>query len=716
MKMRCLGCMEEFDGQFEVCPFCGYIQGTPAREAYHIAPGTVIKKRYLIGRVLGSGGFGITYIGYDQVLEKKVAVKEYLPTEFATRMPNQTKVTVYAGDKREQFLAGMNKSLDEAKRLAEFQQTAGITQVYDFFEENNTAYIVMELLEGETLKDKLKRDGKMTVEEALPIVLAVIGALKEVHAKNMIHRDIAPDNIYLLKNGEVKLLDFGASRQVTTTHSKSLTVILKLGYAPVEQYQSGGNQGPWTDVYALAATFYKMITGVRPQESPERRIKDTLKEPSKLGVQIDKNVENALMNALHVRIEDRTKSAEEFEQALYSPEVERTKATEEKNDMGRWPLWLKAVCIAAGAAVIGTGGLMAAGVFDLALPTLPAFEQDGVMVPSLINMSQDAARQRLEESGLKFSYGGMQASDTIMEGYVLGQNDKNGQKLNPGDFVEPGSVVNVIVSSGTGKTTVPDVLWMKQEDAESYLQELGILGINTETDTNTWAAPGTVTAVEPEKGSEILFEDTMILKIAAGNSQPGEGQVSVPDITGLSQEEAYERLKSEGLFLEKQELQYSITIPMGQVISQNKAAGMTVQRGETIQTAISAGPRQVQLPSVVNMAEAEARTNLENLGLTVTLQREYSDSVEAGMVMAQSPEPGTVAEGTEIVLTVSQGRRPEETTAPRRQENNSGRGQQSQTQPAQTQAPQTQAPQTQPPQTQPPQTAPPETIDSQTDW
>ncbi len=214
MKMRCLGCMEEFDGQFEVCPFCGYIQGTPAREAYHIAPGTVIKKRYLIGRVLGSGGFGITYISYDQVLEKKVAVKEYLPTEFATRMPNQTKVTVYAGDKREQFLAGMNKSLDEAKRLAEFQQTAGITQVYDFFEENNTAYIVMELLEGETLKDKLKRDGKMTVEEALPIVLAVIGALKEVHAKNMIHRDIAPDNIYLLKNGEVKLLDFGASRQV----------------------------------------------------------------------------------------------------------------------------------------------------------------------------------------------------------------------------------------------------------------------------------------------------------------------------------------------------------------------------------------------------------------------------------------------------------------------------------------------------------------------
>lgn len=713
MKMRCLGCMEEYDGQFEVCPFCGYIQGTPAKEAYHIAPGTVIKKRYLIGRVLGSGGFGITYIGYDQILEKKVAVKEYLPTEFATRMPNQTNVTVYAGDKREQFLAGMNKSLDEAKRLAEFQQTAGITQVYDFFEENNTAYIVMELLDGETLKDKLKRDGKMTVEEALPIVLAVIGALKEVHAKNMIHRDIAPDNIYLLKNGEVKLLDFGASRQVTTTHSKSLTVILKLGYAPVEQYQSGGNQGPWTDVYALAATFYKMITGVRPQESPERRMKDTLKEPSRLGVKIDKNVENALMNALQVRIEDRTKSAEEFEQALYSPDVERTKATEEKNDTGRWPFWLKGVCIAAGATIIAVGGLMAAGVFDLALPTLPAFEENGVMVPSLINMSQDAARQRLEERGLTFSYGGMQASDTIMEGYVLGQNDENGQKLNPGDFVEPGSVVKVIVSSGTGKATVPDVLWMEQQEAEAYLKELGLLGINVESDAETWAAKGTVTGVEPEMGSEILLEDTMILKIADGSSQPAVGETVVPEVTGLSQEKAYEQLKDQGLFLEKQELQYSISIPKGQVISQSIAAGQSVLCGEIVRVAISAGPRQIQLPSVINMAEAEARTNLENLGLAVTVQREYSDSTEAGMVIAQSVAPGTVSEGTEIVMTVSQGAKPEETTAGGRRVNESGRGAVSQPQETQTQPP---IPQTQAPETQPSQTAQPETRDSQTDW
>lgn len=289
MKQLCFGCMQSYDTEFDVCPHCGYVQNTPPKEAYQIVPGTTLHERYLVGRVLGSGGFGITYIGYDLILAKKVAIKEYFPVQLATRMPAQTKVTVYTGEKQEQFTAGMKKALDEGKRLAEFRQVKGITQILDFFEENATAYIVMELLQGETLKSRLKRQEKMAVEEALPVVLAVSDALEQVHAKNIIHRDIAPDNIYLLEDGTVKLLDFGASRQVVASQSKSLTVILKMGYAPVEQYQSNGNQGPWTDVYGLAATFYRMITGKKPPEAQERRLEDTLKEPSKLGVQIEKH-------------------------------------------------------------------------------------------------------------------------------------------------------------------------------------------------------------------------------------------------------------------------------------------------------------------------------------------------------------------------------------------------------------------------------------------
>ncbi len=664
MKTLCLGCMKEYEGDYNVCPHCGYEQSSPAKEAYHIAPGVTIRGRYIIGRVLGFGGFGITYIGFDTTLQHRVAIKEYFPSEFATRMPHETQVRIYAGEKKEQFVAGMKKTLDEAKRLAEFHQVPGITQIYDFFEENNTAYIVMELLEGDTLKARLKKVGKMPVEEALPIILAVIAALKEVHAKDIIHRDISPDNIYLLENGQVKLLDFGAARQVTTTHSKSLTVILKLGYAPVEQYQSGGNQGPWTDVYSLAATFYKMITGIRPPESPERRVKDTLKEPSKLGVVIEKNIENALMNALQVRIMDRTKSAEEFEKALSSQHVKRTTATVEKNDMGQWPLWLKALCGAAGAAVLVFGILLMTGVIDSPLPKLPGFEkrENTVWMPSLVNMSQSDARERLESMGLVCEIGGTQASETIMEGYVLGQVDEQDNEIMPGTQVENGTRIRLVISSGSGRTTVPDVVWMTEENAVALLKEQGLIAVNTETDDESWAPSGMVTGISPERDTEIELDELITLRIASGNQNPGSGETQVPDITGSLEQEGLEKAKAAGLFLEKEGLEYNREVPKGQIFAQSPAGGAKENKGGIIKIKISLGAKQVQVMSVLNQEREEAVSNLEQIGLVVTVQEEYHDSVEEGRVISQSVEPGLVDEGTELTITVSLGREPERPT------------------------------------------------------
>ena len=155
----CMGCMEEFNEKYDECPYCGYVPGTKPAEAYHIVPGMVLEGKYIIGRSIGYGGFGVTYIGLDQVLNKKVAIKEYLPGEFSTRVPGQTEVTVFSGDKEEQFQKGVDKFVEEAKRLAKFQSMDNIVRIYDAFQENGTAYIVMEYLEGETLKDKLEREG-----------------------------------------------------------------------------------------------------------------------------------------------------------------------------------------------------------------------------------------------------------------------------------------------------------------------------------------------------------------------------------------------------------------------------------------------------------------------------------------------------------------------------------------------------------------------------
>ena len=295
MSKRCMGCMENYGDEFEVCPFCGYVEGTPPEEAIHMEPGMILNNRYVIGRVLGYGGFGVTYIGWDGKLEQKVAIKEYLPSEFSTRMPGQSGVTVFNGDRSEQFLDGMNKFIDEARRLAKFQNEPGIVRVFDSFNENGTAYIIMEYLEGETLTERLKRDKTIPEDEAVKMLWPVMESLKVVHQEGILHRDIAPDNIFLTKDGEVKLIDFGASRYATTSHSRSLSVIIKPGYSPEEQYRSRGDQGPHSDVYALAATLYKMITGKTPPDAMERRAKveskkkELLEAPSKLVKNISVN-------------------------------------------------------------------------------------------------------------------------------------------------------------------------------------------------------------------------------------------------------------------------------------------------------------------------------------------------------------------------------------------------------------------------------------------
>lgn len=723
MKQRCLGCMELYGMEFDVCPFCGYIRNTPPKEAYHIVPGMVLHDRYLVGRVLGSGGFGITYIGFDMTLNKKVAIKEYLPVEFATRVPNQKNVTVYAGEKYEQFTAGMEKSLDEAQRLAEFRQTPGITQIYDFFKENNTSYIVMELLEGETLKERLKRETKMTVEEALPIVLQVLDALQEVHSKSILHRDIAPDNIFLLKDGTVKLMDFGASRQVTTTHSKSLTVILKLGYAPIEQYQSGGNQGPWTDVYALAATFYRMITGKRPPEAQERRLHDTLKDPSKMGVVINKSMENALMNALHVKIEDRTQSAAEFKAALEASDTSRTKATPDPSPVVKWPLWLKLLCGGLAAVVVTLVILMATGVVQSPLSLIGGqlvSSENSVWVPYLVNMSQEEARQLTEERGLKFEVGGTEASETILKGYVLSQTDESGNRIGPGDEMEKGAVLKAIISSGSGMVSIPDLLWMNEDVAVKQLNDLGIIAVNTETDAGTWAPEGAVTGIladgetvdiNGESDAQVKEDAVITLRIASGGQAAASDGEIVPDLSGMTQQDAYIQLKQSGLFLEKEAVEHRIDVPRGQIIGQNPAAGEAIGAEGIVKVTISTGPRKITVIAVDNMAQEEARQALEDLGLTVEMASDYSDTVENGRVMSQNIEAGTsVDEGSTITLTVSQGTRPvQETRAPVRNNNNTGGN----NAPAPTQAPQTQAPtQAPPPETQ---AAPPETQAPQSD-
>ena len=312
----CYNCFQEKETGGP-CPHCGF-DAAGQEEKYPLAlkPGSILNGRYVVGRVLGQGGFGVTYIALDDRTKERVAIKEYLPTELAGRK-GATSVQIYSGERMENFLYGREQFLQEAKTLSNFIGDEHIVRVHSYFEENGTAYFAMEYVAGKPV-DKYMREfgGRLSVEEAARLLLPLMESLGHVHAAGIIHRDIAPDNILVQPNGVAKLLDFGAARYSTGEKSKSLDVILKHGFAPKEQYARRGRQGPYTDVYALGATFYYALTGKIPPEAIERMDEDDLIPPSTLGVKISAETEEVLLKALEVSAQDRWQTMGEFHRAM----------------------------------------------------------------------------------------------------------------------------------------------------------------------------------------------------------------------------------------------------------------------------------------------------------------------------------------------------------------------------------------------------------------
>ena len=314
MERICYGCFQEKPNDSPVCLHCGF--SMEEEQPFLALPlGSVLRGRYLTGRVLGIGGFGITYLGYDLVLEIKVAVKEYMPSGLVTRHADHYQV-VLTGHRKEEYENGMERFLEEARILAKLQGTPNIVSVQDHFQENNTAYFVMEYVNGMSLKAYLaSQGGKIPYDQALTVLQPIMKALIRVHGLGLTHRDISPDNVFITAGGESKLLDFGAAR-FSSGDDKSISVILKHGFAPEEQYSSHGSQGPWTDVYAMGATLYRCITGELPPDSIERVHHDTMKRPSEIGISLPANMEAAIMKAMAVKAEDRLPSMEAFLQAV----------------------------------------------------------------------------------------------------------------------------------------------------------------------------------------------------------------------------------------------------------------------------------------------------------------------------------------------------------------------------------------------------------------
>lgn len=320
LQERCMGCMKllSWDGS---CPNCGFDKSRYPSDSHYLPLGTLLKNGdYMVGRVLGEGGFGITYIGFDQNLLSRVAIKEYYPSGFAGRDVTEGNFTlrVYGGDYAGDYYKGLEAFLEEARILAKFAGMDGIVNVRSLFQENGTAYIVMEYVDGISVKEYVHKHGKMEPKLVLEMMEQPIRALQAVHEEHLVHRDVSADNFMLDKEGKITLIDFGAARYSNVIDEKTRTTICKQGFSALEQYSREGKQGPWTDVYSICATMYYMLTGIVPKNSTERIVDDAvvpLDQISEIELSIEKK--RSIMTGMAVKSSDRFQNMSVLYLAIY---------------------------------------------------------------------------------------------------------------------------------------------------------------------------------------------------------------------------------------------------------------------------------------------------------------------------------------------------------------------------------------------------------------
>lgn len=651
--MFCYGCFEETET--EICEHCAYDNSSGPKEVYHLIPGTLINDHYIVGKALGYGGFGVTYIGFDKTLQRKVAIKEYLPSEFSSRVYGTQNVTVFNDVlKQEQYEKGLRSFVEEAARLAKFNSVPGIVHVYDTFVENNTGYIIMEYLDGITLKEYMQQVKTLTFDETISIMSPVFTALKAVHQVGIIHRDIAPDNIMITTDNRTKLIDFGASRYATTSHSKSLSVILKLGYAPEEQYRSRGNQGPWSDVYAICATIYQMLSGQIPPESSERLANDTLKPLTKLGVKIGKNAENTLMNGLNLRAENRIQSIEELEKGLLGETT--TKRVKEKGlveDIGQWPKWLKMFVPSSMVITATLAILMAFGIINFRgfLQDAKAEWVSEANAPNLVNMTLEEAEETAQKSGFQIGTdAGKVDNDFIPKDTIISQNPQ------PGELSNKSEKIQVVISGGPAMVEVPRVVDVEVETTKKNLEEMGFVVVVTEKETGEFF-DGSICEQSILEDNQYGRKGKIELVVAQNaNPLPTGKQVDIPSVIGQDVNVARMNFVKSGVYLRMEDRVFTEEESViNSVVSQAKVG--TAQGGEIVNVVLSKGVFIYYVPDLQLKSQAEATKILEEAGSKkIVITEEYHQSITKGQVIRQSIETGQKLKANdEITLVISKG-------------------------------------------------------------
>lgn len=650
-----------------------------------VKDGIYLGKRYEVLSKIGTGGMADVYKGKDHMLNRYVAIK-VLKKEF-----------------REDSTF-VRKFRSEAQAAAGLMHP-NIVNVYDVGEDRGLYYMVMELVEGITLKEYIDRKQGLSAKEAISIAIQMCNGIGAAHERQIVHRDIKPHNVMISKDGKVKVTDFGIAKATTST-TVSTSAMGSVHYTSPEQAR-GGYVDTKSDIYSIGITLYEMVTGRVPfngetaVEVAVKHLQDEITPPSELAPDIPYSLEQIILKCTQKNSERRYGSVEELAQdlkhSLVDPEGDFVRIAplnnadtviiteDELNDIRgvygdedpedeydeeyeddydgedresgdsdevnpRMNKVMKILTIVVAVLVVIVLAVVAgraAGIFRFDSGILAQDSKKRVEVPELVGKTEGAAMELLEEAGLDCKVKERRESSKYEEGYVIEQDPAEGKR------VAKGTEVQIVVSSGlvSDETEVPDVSGKDEETAQKMLEDAGFKvsseAVYSEEDQ------GTVIGTDPAAGTMAAKDSTVTMKVSKGSEK-----ISVPNVVGKSESEAKTEIANAGLTVSTVETEYSESYGAGVVIRQSPSSGK-VEKGTSVSLVVSLGKKpedKPKVPSVVGATESNARQMISNAGLVADVRYEASDVVAAGCVISCNPGVGTeVSKGSTVSLVISTG-------------------------------------------------------------
>lgn len=480
-RERCVGCMKPLTAEGR-CAYCGLQQDKYRPIPRCLRPGMCLRDRYVLGRVLGEGSFGIIYIAWDCLLDTVVAIKEYFPASLVSRHISEededTNVYIYEKRESQKYQESLKKYLGEAKSLSAYYDLDGIVSVRDFFYANNTAYIVMGYVDGISVKEYVEKNGPIEGEKFLRMLEPVIQSLAKVHQTGVLHRDISPDNMLLTRDEKLVLIDFGAARKENINMTRSMTVVFKRGFSPEEQYRTRGQQGAWTDVYALCATAYYALTGKAPDESIQRVLEDDMPSLTEMtDVDLPMQQKRAFMKGMTVDFHHRYQTMDELYQGLYQQ-------GRDKKHLGAW--LAGAAALVCCVALLGTGAVY--GLHKHSQAKKDAIQTEAPQQTALAEVTTTPYAADVQEYQM-ISFKSMTKKEALKA--LAGQDTelsvqwkyRYSSRIKKGRIVtqsipaktryrgETYSKIVLTISKGKRKTEVPKLTGMSKERARTLLKE-----------------------------------------------------------------------------------------------------------------------------------------------------------------------------------------------------------------------------------------------------